>query len=123
EERLGGRGPSLAGDIRLCTKAMEVLIQEWNAPLRCRPYGKLEALNNQPDVHGGSEEYWHQKRRSVVPPKDLIDRDKVGDGKGGQSEEHEHTSTTMQYTPGHTMSLCTVNSADTFSSWGAQDDT
>lgn len=47
----------------------QVLEKEWRAPLRCRPYSKLEALNNQPEVHGGNEEYWHQKRRSVVPPK------------------------------------------------------
>lgn len=49
----------------------QVLVKEWRAPLRCRPYSKLEALNNQPEVHGGNEEYWHQKRRSVVPPKVL----------------------------------------------------
>lgn len=44
-------------------------MKEWKPPLRCRPYSKLEALNNQPEVHGGNEEYWNQKRRSVVPPK------------------------------------------------------
>lgn len=44
-------------------------MKDWKAPLRCRPYGKLEALNNQPEIHDGNEEYWNQKRRSVVPPK------------------------------------------------------
>ncbi|CBJ29564.1 conserved unknown protein [Ectocarpus siliculosus] len=60
---------SLAGDLMFCSKAMEVLVDCWRAPLRCRPYSKLEALDNQPEIHGGNEEYWHQKRRSVVPPK------------------------------------------------------
>ena len=45
---------------------------------------------------------------------------------GGSAEDskgqlQEHTST--QHTTGHTMSVCTINSNDTFSSWGAQDDT
>eukprot|EP00903_Cladosiphon_okamuranus_P014922 g13817.t2 len=96
--------------------AIQVLVNEWRAPLRCRPYSKLEALSNQPEVHGGNEEYWHQKRRSVVPPKDLVQGGRTGD-----SESGEHTST--QHTTGHTISVCTVNSTDTFSSWAAQDDT
>eukprot|EP00752_Nemacystus_decipiens_P007891 g7051.t1 len=112
--RLGGS--SLTADLRLCSCAMEVLVREWKAPLRCRPYSKLEALSNQPEVHGGNEEYWHQKRRSVVPPKDLVQGGRAEGSKG-----LEQTST--HNTTGHTISVCTINSTDTFSSWGAQDDT
>lgn len=35
---------------------------------------------------------------------------------------HEHTTTTMQHATGYTVSVCTANSTDTFTSWGAQDD-
>ncbi|CAM9120549.1 unnamed protein product [Ectocarpus sp. 12 AP-2014] len=116
--RLGGG--SLAGDLRFCSKAMEVLVDYWRAPLRCRPYSKLEALDNQPEIHGGNEEYWHQKRRSVVPPKDLINRNQTECAK---RQGHECTTTTTQHTTGYTVSINTLNSADTFTSWGAHDDT
>ncbi|CAM9319495.1 unnamed protein product [Ectocarpus fasciculatus] len=116
--RLGGC--SLAGDLRFCSIVMEVLVDYWRAPLRCRPYTKLEALDNQPEIHGGNEEYWHQKRRSVVPPKDLINRSQAEYAK---RQAHECTTTTTQHTTGYTVSINTLNSADTFSSWGAHDDT
>ncbi|CAB1097863.1 unnamed protein product [Ectocarpus sp. CCAP 1310/34] len=99
---------------------MEVLVDYWRAPLRCRPYSKLEALDNQPEVHGGNEEYWHQKRRSVVPPKDLINRSQTECAK---RQGHECTTTMMQHITGYTVSINTLNSADTFTSWGAHDDT
>lgn len=60
---------SVAHDLRLSANAMGLLVGEWRAPLRCRPYTRLEHLANQPEVHAGDEEYWRTKRRSVVPPK------------------------------------------------------
>lgn len=50
--------------------------------------------------------------------KDLVQGSRTDDSKG---HSQQHTST--QQTTGYTVSLCTVNSTDTFSSWGAQDDT
>lgn len=51
---------SLAMDLKLCSKAVELLVEDWRPPLRCRPYTRRVAWS----FRGKTE--WKLKQRSFT---------------------------------------------------------
>lgn len=56
-------------DLAMYAMALRVLVDEWHAPLRCRPYTRLETLEDGLEVHRGYDHNWTLKTRSIMTPK------------------------------------------------------